>query len=243
MRFPPVVAALAVFGLGAAGCVALPREADEGPVAAPPRTVSVAEICGGTLFSADAGRALERVLSSTEFRISKPEDDRSAAELSKALEDAYRSGAEVRNMPSGVCEIKGTSTGESKRAPTASMRVTAGSGHAPLPDYMPGANRTGVIVHRGVTDHTVGFDCVSARVGSTSEIPLRVTARFDGRRAYDARDAASSGADQLALVHSAARSVAGELGCENAGGLPDRFEDLVRFVAEPKASDTPVPPQ
>ncbi|MFD4048015.1 hypothetical protein ACFWSF_20835 [Streptomyces sp. NPDC058611] len=234
-----MAAALAVFGLGAAGCVAVPRGADEGPEPAPPRTVSVAEVCGGTLLSADAGKALERVLGSTEFRVSKPEDDRSAADLAEVMERAYRSGAEVRNMPSGVCLIKGKHEGN----PKATMRFTAGRGHAPLPDDAPGANRTGVTVHRGVTDHTIGFDCVSVRVGSTAKVPLRVTAEFDARGAHDARDGATRAADQLALVHSGARSVAAELACESGGGLPDRYADLERFAAESKASATPAPPQ
>ncbi|MBT2456109.1 hypothetical protein [Streptomyces sp. ISL-86] len=71
----------------------------------------------------------------------------------------------------------------------------------------------------------MAFDCVSSRVGSTRDIPLRITAVFKDRWDKSNGDAALGG-DYLAIAHSAGLALAKELGCENNGELPDGAEAL-----------------
>ncbi|MFF5705407.1 hypothetical protein ACFY7H_23330 [Streptomyces sp. NPDC012794] len=227
----PVVGVMGL-SLVMAACVALPREHEPEPEGVEPRTVSTAQVCGGTLFSPEAGRALEKVMEGTAFVIREPEDDRGAADIAQAVENAYRAGVDIENMPNGTCRIRGVQKERGGRIPKASMTFIARSKHAGPADLV-GAEGTGVRVDRGITDHSVVFDCVSSRVGSTADAPVRITARFDGRSAGEYRKDPSRADDYLTLVHSAARSVAAELGCRDDGGLPAQFKDLERYVDAP----------
>ncbi|MEU8433975.1 hypothetical protein AB0F18_13820 [Streptomyces sp. NPDC029216] len=69
------------------------------------------------------------------------------------------------------------------------------------------------------------YDCVSSRVGSTRDIPLRI------RLLFHEQWEASKGEtilrpDYLTITHSAALAVAKELQCADDGGLPPRAEEL-----------------
>ncbi|MFF4643686.1 hypothetical protein [Streptomyces sp. NPDC001389] len=69
------------------------------------------------------------------------------------------------------------------------------------------------------------YDCVSPRVGSTPEVPLRIRLLFQERWAASKGEAVLR-PDYLAIAHSAALAVAKELRCVDDGGLPARAEDL-----------------
>ncbi|MCX4629630.1 hypothetical protein [Streptomyces sp. NBC_01443] len=219
------VVGLVSLGVLAAGCT--PSEPDD-PQLQEPKVVSATQVCGGTLFTPEAGKALERVLQSTEFVIREDKVDLSTAAMAKKLEEAYRSGKEVRNMPMPDCDISGKpkEIDGFGHYPSAQVRFKAFSKNAGIPDYVPGATDSGVNVGGRIRQRSVAFDCVSPRVGSTAEVPLRITATFFNKFDKGNGDEAVLDKDYFLLVHTAALSMAEELGCANNGGLPDRADAL-----------------
>ncbi|MEV7728297.1 hypothetical protein AB0P15_26610 [Streptomyces sp. NPDC087917] len=229
------IVGLTVLVLVSSGCAATPGASDEGTAPKKPEEVPVGRICGGTLFSPEGGKALERLMSANRFQLSKPGSTNGADEVAKVLQAAYRAGADVVNMPNVSCEIRGVRDVEGLgRYPSARVRFNPASKHADG----SGADISGVTVDRVDTSHTVAFDCVSSRIGSTSTVPLRITADFVGWGTKDRAADPAAAPDYLVVIHSAARAVAKELGCENGGGLPGRPEELERFVRAPVPSAT-----
>lgn len=212
-------------GLGLLACVCAVAgctSADDGPEPRPSepkrdRTVAATEACPG-LIGDTSGEALTRVLQSSSL-IRDDGQAVGAARMAASLMDAYRGGAEVRQRPVERCAVtgvvgSGTRSGEIQ-AGADSRKTTAA----------PGSGQAGVRTSGGDRERGVAFDCVSLRVGSTRDVPLRVHVVFKDRWTDSAGDAALGG-DYLVIAHSAARALAGELGCEGDGGLPDRAERL-----------------
>ncbi|WP_411102174.1 hypothetical protein [Streptomyces sp. cmx-4-9] len=211
---------VALLALCAAACAAYPGTSEEGPGQALPRIVPVAEVCGGTLFSPAAGQALERLLASTVFEAARPERDSGAVEVAKAMEVAYRAGGKARNMPNGECEVKSSREGEDLEA---HMVFIASRKHESVPDDMQGAAlRTGVVGQPRTAGYEIEFDCVSPRAGSTRDVPLRITARFEEDRSRETEDRQSLTQEYRVIAHAAALTVARELRCADGGGLPSR---------------------
>ncbi|MFF4581700.1 hypothetical protein ACFY15_25425 [Streptomyces sp. NPDC001373] len=127
-------------------------------------------------------------------------------------------------MPQSTCEISAEPV--ASRLATALVRFTAYSKYAGDSADFPGASDQGVQVstrQRKVVH--LEYDCVSPRVGSTQDVPLRIRILF-----HEQWDASKGEAvlrpDYLAIAHSAALAVAKELRCVDDGGLPARAEDL-----------------
>nr|WSX51651.1 hypothetical protein OG409_23625 [Streptomyces sp. NBC_00974] len=206
-------------GVMASGC----GSADPKETVWEPRVVSATEVCGGGLFPAGAGEVLGRVLQSSEYVIRDEDKDVSVAAGAKLLEDAYRSGADVRNKPSVNCDVSGKakSFGDSNYFPSAQVRFAASSKNARIPGTVPEDSDAGVLVFGQKWQRSVAFDCVSARVGSTEQIPLRITVTFRNKFDKGGGEEAVLGGDYVFLAHAAALSMAKELNCADHGGLPD----------------------
>ncbi|MGW5398993.1 hypothetical protein [Streptomyces sp. NPDC003952] len=218
-------AGLIMLGVMASGCGS--PEPEE-PVREP-RAVSAAGVCGGTLLPASAGPSLERVLESSKFVVRDEDEDVSTAESAKMMEDAYRSGKDVRDKPTADCKIFGEErlVGDYERYVSALVRFKAFSKKA----WSSGAGGEtydkGVLVTGAKRQRSIEFDCVSARVGSTVDIPLRITVTFMNQFPEGAvDDEAALVKDYLLLAHAAGLSMSKELGCADNGGLPDRPDDL-----------------
>lgn len=220
---------LIVLGVLASGCSS--PEPEE-PVREP-RVVAATGVCGGTLFPAGAGPSLERVLESSKFVIRDEGKDVSTAESAKMLEDAYRSGKDVRDKPTADCDIDGEArlVGDYKRYVSALVRFKAFSKKAWNSGVGEKVYDEGVLVTGRTRQRSIEFDCVSARVGSTAEIPLRITVTFMNQFAEGADDEAALVNDYLLLAHAAGLSMSKELGCANNGGLPDRPEGLPAMLS------------
>ncbi|WP_330330692.1 hypothetical protein OHS33_13770 [Streptomyces sp. NBC_00536] len=171
--------------------------------------MAVGEACPG-LLDAAGGEALERVVQSSNL-IRDAQQAVGVAAMGKALEGAYRAGPKVRETPVAPCTV----TGRVGTNRSAEIWLSADSRHAD----QPGGMQTGVRESRGEKERGVAFDCVSSRVGSTRDVPLRITAVFKDQWSGSAGDAALA-KDYLAVAYSAARAVAKELGCEGGGSLP-----------------------
>ncbi|MFJ8166333.1 hypothetical protein ACIRBY_36210 [Streptomyces sp. NPDC096136] len=215
------LAGLAMLGTAGAGCSSGgPEPATQ--AAEPPR-LSVGQVCPG-LFPADGGKALERVLESATFLLRDETRNPDVRAVAQAMKDAYRSGGKIREMPQATCEIAAQPV--PFRLATALIRFTAYSKHAGDSSDFPGASDQGVQVstrQRKVVH--LEYDCVSPRVGSTQNVPLRIRILF-----HEQWDASKGETvlrpDYLAIAHSAALAVAKELRCVDDGGLPARAEDL-----------------
>ncbi|MEU9037379.1 hypothetical protein AB0D45_21105 [Streptomyces sp. NPDC048352] len=167
-------------------------------------------------------------MNATTFLIPGPAHERGAADIARTLEDVYRPGAATDDMPVGLCLIDAGVVGGAKgREATMSFLAQHKQGG---PAESEGANEAGVNVFRWGTDHSLNFNCVAPRRGT----PLRISATFRGGRTRDRdlREDQSLADDYLTLVHSAARSIAGALGCEGGGGLPERFTELQPYVQD-----------
>ncbi|GAA3242423.1 hypothetical protein [Streptomyces lavendulae] len=210
----------AVLGAAVVGCSAAEPEPAAPPTAGP--LLSVSQVCAG-LFTGDGGKALERILESTEFRIRDEKGNPEAGAVARAMEDAYRSGAKIHDAPQPVCRIVGTD--KDGYRPTAHVMFTAYSKYDADPADLPGESARGPRVWKQGKSVDVTFDCVSVRVGSTSDIPLQVTAAFQ-EQWQGSKGATALGPDYLAVTHSAALAVAKVLGCVNDGGLPARAQEL-----------------
>ncbi|MGW6410855.1 hypothetical protein ACWF95_27225 [Streptomyces vinaceus] len=230
---------VAALGLAAAACSG--STVDETSTPGDPEQVSAIQVCGGGLVSAAAGPSLERVLESSRFVIREEKENADAFSIAKALEDAYRAGSKVRDTSIPSCDISGAlkDVDSDRYYPTASLRFRATSKNAGVPDYMPGAKDSGTKSWASFREYTIAFDCVSSRVGSTSEVPLRISAEFRSKWDKGQADESALAPDYVALAHSAALSVAGELGCDARGGLPERPDGLPK--AEPVPGGTPTP--
>ncbi|MET8754417.1 hypothetical protein ABZW32_30630 [Streptomyces sp. NPDC004667] len=223
----------AAFGAAVMGCSA----AEPGP-AAPPTAgplLSVSQVCAG-LFTDDGGKALERILESTEFQIRDEKRNPEVGVVARAMEDAYRSGAKIHYAPQPVCRIVGM--GKAGYRPTANVMFTAYSKYDADPADLPGvtARRPRVWMQGKSVDVT--FDCVSVRVGSTPDVPLQVTTAFQ-EQWQASKGAAVLGQDYLAVTHSAALAVAKVLGCVNDGGLPARAQELPPPAVDADAGSAP----
>ncbi|MFD4915522.1 hypothetical protein ACFWNR_20160 [Streptomyces virginiae] len=215
------IAGLAMcLALAAAGCSS-PDSGPEKPAAGSataPVTVEVADACPG-LLSATAAEALKRVLQSSAVM----RDERQAvgaAAMGKAVEAAYRAGPKASETAIPSCTVTGQVGGGDRMG---EIRLTADSAKAgPLsPD------QAGVRALPGEKEAGVSFDCVSTRIGSTAEAPLRISAVFANR--WQKLEGDKGPVDEyLVIAHSAARAVAGELGCANDGGLPATVAELDR---------------
>ncbi|MFB6616436.1 hypothetical protein ACFCV9_19875 [Streptomyces sp. NPDC056367] len=173
--------------------------------------MDLAEACPG-LITDTAGEALRAVLQSSHL-LNNDAQTVGAAAMGRALEQAYRQGLKGREPAGPVCNVTGI-VGGGQRA--GEIGVTAPG----LKDGAPGAEQTGVRVTRADKERSVTFDCVSTRVGSTRDAPLRITGFFKDQF-HDSEGDAVLGEDYLVLAHSAAFAIAKELGCEKNGGLPD----------------------
>lgn len=210
-----------MLGAAVAGCSSGGPE-PAAQAAEPPR-LSVGQVCAG-LFSAEGGRALERVLGSTTFLLRDEKRNPDARAVAQAMEDAYRAGKNISDMPQSSCEISGQPA--ATRLAPARVRFTAYSLYAGDPTDFPGVSDRGVRVstpERKVV--YLDYDCVSPRVGSTQDVPLRIRLFFQEQ--WDASKGETVlRPDYLAIAHSAALAVAKELRCVDDGGLPARAEDL-----------------
>ncbi|MDJ0379584.1 hypothetical protein [Streptomyces sp. G-G2] len=174
--------------------------------------MAVGEACPG-LLDAASGEALERVVQSS-YLIRDAQQAVGVTAMGEALEGAYRAGPKVREAPVAPCTV----TGRVGTNRSAEIRLSAESRNADQQGGAPGGMQTGVRESRGEKERGVAFDCVSSRVGSTREVPLRITAVFKDRWSGSDGDAALA-KDYLAIAYSAARAVAKELGCGDGGGL------------------------
>ncbi|KJY42046.1 hypothetical protein VR46_23875 [Streptomyces sp. NRRL S-444] len=204
------VAVLAVLVTLGAGCTESGTEPKASLSAKPPE-VDPTEACPGLITDA-AGKALTDVLQSSHL----VNDDARTVGLTamgKALEEFYRAGPKAGEFAAPTCTVTG-SVGRGKRI--GEIRLAANSGNADA----SGSDRTGVRVKRASGERGVAFDCASTRVGSTRDMPLRITAFYTDRY-QGSRGDGVLGEDYLVLAHSAAVAIAKELGCENGGGLPE----------------------
>ncbi|MGE7385364.1 hypothetical protein ACQKM2_07760 [Streptomyces sp. NPDC004126] len=184
----------------------------------PPR-LSTGQVCAG-LFPGEGGKALERVLQSTTFEPRDGEGNPDVREVARVMEDAYRSGREIRWMPQAECEVRGVAQGG--RIPSLRVRFTADS----KLDEFREEREPGVSVSTGLRKRVyLSYECVSPRAGSTRDAPLEIAVFFHERR-DESEGAAVLRPDHLALTHSAALAVAKELRCADDGGLPARAEQL-----------------
>lgn len=222
---------VAALGIAAAGCSS--GEPEQPPRTTAPQTLSVGQVCGG-LFPGEGGKSLERILESTQFRVRDEKKNPDVRAIAQVMEDAYRSGEKIRDMPQPLCEIVGSE--KEHHVPTVRVMFTAYSKHAADPADLPGvgAKDPRVWVRGKWVDLT--YDCVSARVGSTNDIPLQITLGFQ-ERWEESKGPSVLGQDYLAATHSAALAVAKELGCLNNAGLPERAGELP--APAPGASATP----
>ncbi|MEU4731370.1 hypothetical protein [Streptomyces sp. NPDC023588] len=212
--------ALALFGTTVVGCSAGDSQESAQPTPLP--RLPVSHVCPG-LFEGEGGKALERVLASTQFQIRHEEKNPDVRVVAQVMEEAYQAGKKIRDMPQPVCEMSGRPT-ETGLA-TARMMFTAYSKHAADPADLPGVGARDVRVSTRNKEVGLTFDCVSSRVGSTQDVPLQITLDFQER--WDAsKGEGVLKPDYLAITHSAALAVAKELGCANDGGLPARAIDL-----------------
>ncbi|MFD8981397.1 hypothetical protein [Streptomyces sp. NPDC059564] len=218
----------------AVGCSAEEPE----PLPAGPQQLSTGQVCAG-LFTAAGAEALERVLGSTTFLLRDEDKNPDVRAVAQVMEDAYRAGVKIRDMPQSVCEISGAP--RESHFPTARLMFTAYSKHAGDPADFPGVSDSGVRVSTVAKWVYLSYDCASPRVGSTPDIPLRIRLLFQDQ--WDgSKGAAALGPDYLKVTHSAALAVAKELGCVNDGGLSARAEELPAPVSgtgvAPSASAT-----
>ncbi|MEU3408738.1 hypothetical protein ABZ766_32985 [Streptomyces sp. NPDC006670] len=216
-RLRRLLGGLVFFPVALAGCSG---EEPEQPAPVPTvKRMSVDQACAG-LFPGDGGKALERVLESTEFLLRNEKWSPDVRAVAQVMENAYRSGDRIRNMPQSTCEVSGVE--KERHTPSAIVRFTASS---KWDDSSAGSDR-GVWVstrERKVVD--LAYDCVSPRVGSTPEAPLRVGLLFQDRwQGSKGEDVLRP--DYLTVTHSAALAVARELQCVDDGGLPARAGDL-----------------
>lgn len=215
------LAGLALIGMAAVGCSSGPPEPAVRDVE--PVRLSTAQVCAG-LFPAEGGRALERALESTTFLLRDEKMNPTVGAVAQAMEDAYRSGAKIRDMPTRTCQISGVPTNSYFH--TARVRFTAYSFHAGEPADLPGVSDRGVRV--STRRHKIvylDYDCVSFRIGSTQDVPLRIKLMFQEQWDASKGDEALR-PDYLTATHSAALAVAKELRCVDDGGLPARAADL-----------------
>ncbi|MFD3720243.1 hypothetical protein [Streptomyces sp. NPDC058674] len=211
---------LVVLGTVAAGCST--GGSEQPAPAAEPQKVPVAQVCTG-LFPAAGGEALERVLGSTEFRIRDAQKNPGVRAVAQAMEDAYRAGARVRDMPEATCEVAGEPKGS--RFATARVRFTAFSKNAADPADLPGVGARDPRVWTESKQLYLTYDCVSPRVGSTQAVPLQIRVLVHAQGGGNEGEA-GPGQDQLTVIHSAALSVARDLGCANNAGLPEQAQNL-----------------
>ncbi|MFE2552396.1 hypothetical protein ACFXGI_28155 [Streptomyces sp. NPDC059355] len=204
------VAVLAVLVTLVAGCNTSNPEPKASLSAKPPE-VDPTQACPGLITDA-AGQALTEVLQSSHL-VNDNAQTVGVTAMGKALEEFYRAGPKDGEAAAPACTVTGT-VGGGKRV--GEIRLVAKRGN----DSAPGSDRTGVRVTRADKERGVAFDCVSTRVGSTRDVPLRITA-FYTDKSRSSRGDAVLGEDYLVLAHSAAVAIAKELGCEDGGGLPD----------------------
>ncbi|MGW8781668.1 hypothetical protein ACWGNM_26915 [Streptomyces sp. NPDC055796] len=203
-------AALAVVVTLVAGCTTSDPEPKASLSAKPPE-VDPTQACPGLITDA-AGKALTEVLQSSHL-VNDDAQSVGVKAMGKALEESYRAGPKAGEVAAPACTVTGT-VGGGKRV--GEIRLVGKHGNAGA----PGSDQTGVRVTRADKERGVAFDCVSTRVGSTRDMPLRITA-FYADRSRSSRGDAVLGEGYLVLAHSAAVAIAKELGCEGNGGLPD----------------------
>ncbi|MFE3582423.1 hypothetical protein [Streptomyces vinaceus] len=209
------VAVLVVLVIPLAGCTTSDPEPKASLSAKPPE-VDPTQACPGLITDA-AGKALTQVLQSSHL-VNDDAQGVGGPAMGKALEEFSRTGARAGEITAPACTVTGT-VGGGKRV--GEIRLVAERGNAGT----PGSDQTGVRVTRADKERGVAFDCVSTRVGSTRDMPLRVTA-FYTDRSRSSRGDAVLGEDYLVLAHSAAVGIAKELGCEGNGALPDSASAL-----------------
>ncbi|MEV8533513.1 hypothetical protein [Streptomyces sp. NPDC051211] len=193
--------------------------------------VSVARLCPG-LFGAEGGKALERFLESTEFEIRDEKKNVGVQAVVKALENGYKAGKGIRDMPDQICQVSGRPKDGYYRS--ADLWVDGYSKHVGDPEEFPSLKDRGPRASSSGKQVHLSYDCVSSRAGSTADVPLRI--RLMLREQWDgSMGAAVLGPDYLAAVHSAALSIAKELGCAGNGGLPGRPDALP--APDPAAKD------
>ncbi|MEU6313892.1 hypothetical protein [Streptomyces sp. NPDC047014] len=171
---------------------------------AAPRTVEIAEACPGLLNEA-AAQAVERTLQSS--ALVRDEGQAVGAEgIGAALEAAYKAGPAAGETAVTPCVMTGQVGGGDRRA---ELRLGADSGGP------------GVRVRADARQAAVSFDCVSTRVGSTTDLPLRITSTFTD---HWQKTAPTEGPPDtyLTVAHSAALAMAQHLSCDNTGNLPPR---------------------
>ncbi|MGT2528639.1 hypothetical protein ACU4GG_17000 [Streptomyces nojiriensis] len=212
-----VALAVAVAVAVVAGCTTSDPETKASRSVKPPE-VALTEACPG-LISDAAGEALKDVLQSS-YLVNDDAQAVGVKAMGKALEEAHRGAPSGQAAAVPACTVTG-SVGRGHR--TGEIRLAAES----LKPGASGSDRTGVRVTGADKERGVAFGCVSPRVGSTREMPLRITASYKDRF-QDSKGDAVLGQAYLVLAHSAALAVAKELGCETNGGLPDGVSALPR---------------
>ncbi|MFE9634777.1 hypothetical protein [Streptomyces sp. NPDC006463] len=209
------IVALGVLVALGAGCTT------SGPEPKASRSVKSPEVdltaaCPGLITDA-AGEALMHVLQSSHL-VNDDAQTVGVTAMGKALEEAYREAPKAQDVVVPACTVTGI-VGRGKRVGEIGLAAENRNVGA------PGTDQTGVRVTRADKERGVAFDCVSTRVGSTRDMPLRITAFYKDRY-QSSRGDAVLGEDYLVLAHSGALAIAKELGCENNGGLPDGASDL-----------------
>ncbi|MFJ7158039.1 hypothetical protein ACIQUQ_24320 [Streptomyces sp. NPDC101118] len=212
---------IALTALVVSGC----GTSDEGePEPSRPQSFSATQVCGGSVVLPSSAKALERLTGAVSFVPGKEKQELGIPASAQVLEDAYKAGYKVRDMPGAYCVIRGD-VPSAKRYSTVKLEFTAYSEKADLPDYAKGRLEHGKGTMTGLygSRTSISFDCVSSRVGSTPAIPLRVNGRIT---AFADPEPPHAAEDRMLILHTASLSLAKELGCRNNGGLPDAVSGL-----------------
>ncbi|MFB7466270.1 hypothetical protein ACFCZ1_22735 [Streptomyces sp. NPDC056224] len=126
--------------------------------------MDLTEACPGLITDA-AGPALMHVLQSSHL-VNDDAQTVGVTAMGKALEEAYDAGPKAGEAAVPPCTVTGI-VGMGKRV--GEIRLAAESRNVGA----PGTGQTGVRVTRADKERGVAFDCVSTRVGSTRDMPLR----------------------------------------------------------------------
>ncbi|MFJ6939478.1 hypothetical protein [Streptomyces sp. NPDC101132] len=215
---------IALMALVAAGC----GTSDEGaPEPSRAQSFSAMQVCGGSVVLPSSAKALERLTGATSFEPGQAKQELGIPAAAQVLEDAYKAGYKVRDMPGAHCVIRGE-VPSADLDYTVKLDFTAYSEKADLPDYAKGRldHGKGTLTSLYGSRTSISFDCVSSRVGSTAAIPLRVNGRITSEDGTTSSEPPTAAEDRMLILHTASLSLAKELGCRNNGGLPDDVSGL-----------------
>ncbi|MFI8101796.1 hypothetical protein [Streptomyces sp. NPDC086023] len=215
---------IVLMALVAAGC----GTSDEGaPEPSRAQSFSATQVCGGSVVLPSSAKALERLTGATSFVPGKEKQELGVPATAKVLEEAYKAGRGIYDMPGADCVIRGDSTSTPLNS-TVKLRFDAYSEKADLDDYRKHRleHGKGTMTSLYGSRTSISFDCVSSRVGSTQDIPLRVNGRITSAASTASPEPPTAAEDRMLILHTASLSLAKELGCRDNGGLPDDVSGL-----------------